>query len=958
MRTRRWLLGLSGLLAAAGLFTTCGGFQSYRLVGIDFPNKSGKLKNGLRVVIQPDKSEPTVLVAVRYDVGAAQDPKDKKGLAHLVEHLAFRLDDELVPAAKAGEPATIPAAGDDKAARPEAKAEAKPDAKKKERIVRFLVSDNAYTTLDETFYHTEVVPHHLDDVLAAYSKQMGDFTQRISPEVFAAELEVVRNERRSSYEGQPLGRVWLDLYERLYPPEHPYQGPAVIGSHETLQRITLPDVAAFLQANYRPQNATLVVVGPVEPDATLSAVAKHFGELAGGEAAPAKAPAWQPVARRETITVPAAKDALVTVVWPLGPRLSDEATAMTALDDAVGGWIGYRLVTNRNWAYWSWSGVSEGALESRFVVQALLRNPRDADAVVDKILEIAGYLDSNFDGVDLARVQRRLSYGSVYDAEMRYSRAESLSLFFSALGSPIGWASLFKRNDAIEVSQVQAVGARVLARDRAFVLIHTPGQAETKKEGAEASVTADSLKDAGDVLKLHEERDTLPERYEFAQDAASYRAWAEGAASQLGAAEDFVLENGLRCRVRQDGSLPVMGVAMVFGGGRTLEPEGVRGVADVMLDSLGISGSVYREDRWRMDLRTSTEVDSEYLTYSQKFPSFYADHGLMLFAEAVASPRILNTSVQDARDAQLRSLEHAETEVGMLASRAYWRHRGLERRQGWSLLRTMQAVSLGDVEDYLEAVLYPENAVLSVVSDRPVAEVRAMVERRFGSWDEGGRPPVDLGEDTAAAAASSARVITVPVADAVQSQVMLAFEAPGWRQWQDVLSTMAVAKLLQHKAKRLREAMGVTYGVGASYERLRDHGALILKSKVQRDATSDTVAQLSRAVRDLLEQPITDGELAYVQRAIMADYAEAPGSARGLAQQLSERVFFARPSGYERQVIDHVAGWSVADLQGAVRRILSQQPVLVVAGAEPEAGELSAGGFGSDKVTIAARDLL
>ena len=96
------------------------------------------------------------------------------------------------------------------------------------------------------------------------AEQMQDFTPHITPEVFATEKEVVHNERRHRYEGHPLDRAWLDLLDTLYPEGHPYRG-GVIGSHQTVAAITLADVGAFLAQHYHPANATLAIVGPVNP---------------------------------------------------------------------------------------------------------------------------------------------------------------------------------------------------------------------------------------------------------------------------------------------------------------------------------------------------------------------------------------------------------------------------------------------------------------------------------------------------------------------------------------------------------------------------------------------------------------------------------------------------------------------------------------------------------------------
>jgi len=323
-------------LCLFGTLSTCATLKVYRIRKLTFPNKAVKLHNGLRVVIQPDADVPYVMALMRYDVGAANDPPPKKGLAHLVEHLAFRLGDELIAAQQPAAAAPGPAPASDPAAdEASAKAEAA-----NVRILKYIVGENAYTTTDETVYWKRTVPAHLWDVLQAYADQMGDFTNAISDGVFKTEREVVRNERRSRYEGHPLDRVTLDLYDRFYPPGHPYQGHAVIGSHESIAAIERADVAEFLADHYHAGNATLAIVGPVDAEETLAMVLKLFGRKPKRELSTVEVPPWQPTNRKETIVVPNAGETMVTVAWPLGPEFSTDVEAMRILRDR--GWFWYR----------------------------------------------------------------------------------------------------------------------------------------------------------------------------------------------------------------------------------------------------------------------------------------------------------------------------------------------------------------------------------------------------------------------------------------------------------------------------------------------------------------------------------------------------------------------------------------------------------------------------------------
>jgi zinc protease len=99
----------------------------------------------------------------------------------------------------------------------------------------------------------------------------------ISQENFDAERQVVKEERRLRYDNQPYGRVWEDLSGAAFT-VHPYHH-SVIGSMEDLDKATVEDVREFFHAFYRPDNATLVLVGDFNPDEALRMAQTYFGGI-------------------------------------------------------------------------------------------------------------------------------------------------------------------------------------------------------------------------------------------------------------------------------------------------------------------------------------------------------------------------------------------------------------------------------------------------------------------------------------------------------------------------------------------------------------------------------------------------------------------------------------------------------------------------------------------------------
>src|SRR5258708_7512623 len=222
---------LAVCIASVLLFAGCKTpFTGYRISKIALDHRVETLPNGLRVIVEPNPSEAEVLVTVRYNVGAAFDPKKEKGIAHLVEHLTFRLDDQII----------------NRAAAPAQTAKTS-TASAPARKITFQTSSNAWTTQDETFYHFAFVPRHLPDVLERVAATMGNFSARVSKEVFEVEREVVRNERRQRYDDPQGWRWFADVEDRYRGEEHPYH-LLPIGSNATLDAISLESVSRFLDA--------------------------------------------------------------------------------------------------------------------------------------------------------------------------------------------------------------------------------------------------------------------------------------------------------------------------------------------------------------------------------------------------------------------------------------------------------------------------------------------------------------------------------------------------------------------------------------------------------------------------------------------------------------------------------------------------------------------------------------
>jgi zinc protease len=203
-----------------------------------------RMDNGLRVLIFPDQSKPTVLVNITYLVGSRLEGYGETGMAHLLEHMLFK---------------GTPSRAD----------------------VWKLLQDhganfNGTTWWDRTNYFEELPAggENLDFALALEADRM--VNSKIAAEDLAKEFSVVRNEFEKT-ENQPdvvlEDKVLATAFEW-----HNY-GKSTIGSRSDIERVPIENLRAFYRRYYQPDNAILIVAGKFEEKRALDLVNKYFGAI-------------------------------------------------------------------------------------------------------------------------------------------------------------------------------------------------------------------------------------------------------------------------------------------------------------------------------------------------------------------------------------------------------------------------------------------------------------------------------------------------------------------------------------------------------------------------------------------------------------------------------------------------------------------------------------------------------
>src|SRR5215204_5490869 len=226
------------------------------------------LPNGLQVIFHIDRSDPVVAVSLTAHVGSAREVEGRTGFAHMFEHLLFLESENLGKGGLDKLSARVGGSG-----------------------------ANGSTNNDRTNYFQTVPKDALEKMLWAEADKLGWFINTVTEPVLAKEKQVVKNEKRQSYDNNPYGHTSYVIDKAACPEDHPYNWQ-VIGSLEDLDNATLADVKEFYRRWYVPNNVTLVVAGDFDTVQAKKWVEKYFGEIKRGEKIEPQAK--RPCAIRET----------------------------------------------------------------------------------------------------------------------------------------------------------------------------------------------------------------------------------------------------------------------------------------------------------------------------------------------------------------------------------------------------------------------------------------------------------------------------------------------------------------------------------------------------------------------------------------------------------------------------------------------------------------------------------
>ncbi len=419
---------------------------------IKIPYERYTLSNGLNVILHEDHTTPTISVNTWYHVGSAYEKPGRTGFAHLFEHLMFEGSAHV---AEGDFDKLLEAAGGE---------------------------NNGSTSEDRTNYYEDIPSNALELALYLDSDRMGYLLEAMTPEKVDGQREVVKNERRQSYENRPYGLAWETINKNLYPAGHPYSWP-VIGYMEDLSAASYDDVVEFYKTYYVPNNASLVIAGDIDPKETIKLVEKWYGEI----------PAGKPVSPLNPVQVKLNEEKIVILednvqlpriylVWITPPKFSPGDAELDVISNILAGGkksrLYQRLVYDLQIAQDVSAFQNSNKISSQFFIIATARAGHTLTEIKNIIQEEIDKLKNEPPGErELQRAVNQIE-ASFIDALERIGgfngKADLLNFYFYYAGNPDYANEDLARYKALSTEDIQTTAKTYLLDSARIILSIVP----------------------------------------------------------------------------------------------------------------------------------------------------------------------------------------------------------------------------------------------------------------------------------------------------------------------------------------------------------------------------------------------------------------------------------------------------------------------------------------------------
>ncbi len=643
------------------------------------------MENGFKVILAENKLAPVVALQVWVKIGGADENEQEAGMCHFIEHMLFKGT---------------------------GKRKVREGAKEVESLGGNI---NAYTSYDQTVYHVTLASRYVETGLDILSDAIQHSV--FDPVELEREREVILEEIRRSQD-DPSKKLFRQTMATVYQ-RHPYGRP-VIGYPDTIRSIQRNQMVAFFKKWYTPNRMVLIAVGNFDSDEIERSVRRAFREFKPSpQGLPDRNPEPQQGETRIALSHGHFNETYLQIAFPISSARHEDTPALDVLSHLLGGGEPSRLVQRIK--------LEKGLVHSIYASSYTPKDPglftigatlpaENVEKTIQLIWEeVIRLMSEGLTSEELQRVKANVESRLIYDRQTVQGQAGKIGFYETNAGDVRFEREYMMAIALLENGDIQGVLGKYFKPDQVTISILAPNEkAELFKNLSLKSV----VKVGGQAGALRDKKSPVSKT---------------------------VLDNGIRLIIKENRSIPVVSIQLSLLGGVRFEQEtqsGINQFAAVLVtkgtknrNSLEIGKKV---ERMAGSLSGFSGSNSFGLTFT--FLSQHVQEAFDLLTEVVRHPSFDPGEVEKRRRLVLASIQQQEDDLGYLVFKLFRKtlfEKHPYRMDTSGTLDSIQKMTPGDLKEYYQHLLAPENMVITVVGDVDEKEVVLAVQKGFGDLKKG-----------------------------------------------------------------------------------------------------------------------------------------------------------------------------------------------------------------------------
>lgn len=894
------------------------------------------LPNGLQVVFHIDRSDPVVAVNLTAHVGSAREKVGRTGFAHLFEHLLFLESENLGKGGLDKLTARIGGSG-----------------------------ANGSTTRDRTNYLQTVPKDALEKMLWAEADKLGWFINTVTEPVLSKEKQVVKNEKRQSYDNNPYGHTSYVIDKNLYPADHPYNWQ-VIGSLEDLQNATLPDVKEYYRRWYVPNNVTLSLAGDFDPVQAKKWVEKYFGEIKRG-------PEIAPIVKRPSVVKETVKlyheDNFarlpeLTMAWAAVEQFHPDSYPLAVLAEYLteGKKAPFYQVLVEDKKLTSDVSMFErdGEVAGQIALRVRAFDGKDLDEVAGAINEaFAKFEREGISEKDLNRIkagQERQFYNSLSSV---LGKGASLAEYNIYTGDPGFVEKDIKNTLAVTTADVMRVYEKYVKGKNYVATSFVPrGKVALALENSKKAEVVEEKIEANQAENVDPNVVATYEKTPSSFDRSVEPQYGPAPEVKIPAIWEQKFSNGMRVLGIENREVPLVQFEIVIDGGQLLEDINKVGVANMMARMMtqGTKNKTPQElEEAIQQLGASINVfaGTEEIRIAVNTLARNYEPTLALVEEILLEPRWDAKEFDLVKQSTISQIRQQEANPNALAQNNFnllvYGKDNIRSRNILGTLESVKSITLDDLKAFYNKSISPSVARLHVVGALDKTAITNPLNRLNKNWAS---KRVEIPEYKTAQAPARSQIYFYDVPDAKQSVIRFGYPALAATD-QDFYPATVMNYILggggfaSQLTQQLREGKGYTYGINSNFSGTKSPGPFTIASGVRSNVTLES-AQLVKTILQDYPKNYSEKDLETTKGFLIKSNArafETAGAKMGMLGNISK---YGWKPNYVKEREQIVKNMTVQQIRELSQKYLDANKMiwLVVGDAKTQLPRLKELGFG------------